>query len=193
MLEVVSDAGPLIHLAQINKLHLVKKLFNHVVITSKVKKEAYDEGIKLGHPDARVIGNAVEEGWIIVEDISRKVALSSKRLAEGENISEADAETLLLAKERKAEILVDEKALSDLARMYGLKTWNTWTVLLESLRRGFIQISDIEAAIKELGEKRHKLKNKQVAQVLEAAKIIARKHACNSGLQGRISGTRFLH
>jgi predicted nucleic acid-binding protein len=179
--EVVSDAGPLIHLAQINKLRLVKKLFNNVVITSKVKKEVYDEGIKLGHSDAQVIGSAVEEGWIIVEDIPRKAALASKRLVEGENISRADAETLLLAKEKKAEILVDEKALSDLARMYGLKTWNTWTVLLESLRRGFIQISDIETAIKELGEKRHKLKNKQAAQILEAAKIIARKRQEETG------------
>jgi len=43
------------------------------------------------------------------------------------------------------------------------------------LRRGFIQISDIEAAIKELGEKRHKLKNEQATQILEAAKTIARK------------------
>jgi predicted nucleic acid-binding protein len=151
--EVVSDAGPLIHLAQINKLHLIKKLFNHAVITPKVKKEAYDEGIKLGHLDAQVIGTAMKEGWIIVEDTSRKVASASKRLAEGENISKADAETLLLAKEKSAEILVDEKALSDLAKMYGLKTWNTWTVLLESLRRGFIQIPDIEATIKELREK----------------------------------------
>jgi predicted nucleic acid-binding protein len=179
--EVVSDAGPLIHLAQINKLHLVKKLFNHAVVTSKVKKEAYDEGIKLGHPDARVIGNAIEEGWIIVENIPRKAALAPKRLAEGENISRADAETLLLAKAKSAEILVDEKALSELARMYGLKTWNTWTVLLESLRRGFIQISDMEAAIKELGEKRHKLKNEQAAQILEAAKVIARKREEETG------------
>jgi hypothetical protein len=45
--------------------------------------------------------------------------------------------------------------------MYGLKTWNTWTVLLESLRKGFIEISDIEFAIKELGDKRHKLKDEQ--------------------------------
>jgi hypothetical protein len=45
--------------------------------------------------------------------------------------------------------------------MYGLKTWNTWTVLLESLRKGFIEISDIESAIKELGDKRHKLKDEQ--------------------------------
>lgn len=175
MPETVSDAGPLIHLAQINKLHLIRKLFNHVVITSKVKREAYDEGIKLGYPDAQVIGKAIRDGWITVKDVSRKTASASKRLAEGENISKADAETLFLAKEKSAQILVDEKILSDLAKMYGLKTWNTWTVLLESLRRGFVEMSDIESAIKELGEKRHKLKDEQAAQILEAAKTIARK------------------
>jgi len=169
---VVSDAGPLIHLAQINKLHLVKKLFNKVFVTPKVKREVFDEGVKLGHVDAQIVGKAIEEGWIIVEDIPENVASASKRLAEGENISQADAGTLLLAKEKRAE-MVDEKALSDLAKMYGLKAWNTWTILLETLRRGFIEISDIESAITELGKKRHKLKDRQATEILEAAKFIA--------------------
>lgn len=173
MPKVVSDAGPLIHLAQINKLHLIKKLFNQVIITPKVKKEAYDEGVKLGHADAQTIEKAIEEGWITVEDVPKRVASAYKRLAEGENISQADAGTLLLAKEKRAEILVDEKALSDLAKMYGLKAWNTWTILLETLRRGFIEISDIESAITELGKKRHKLKDRQATEILEAAKFIA--------------------
>lgn len=43
--------------------------------------------------------------------------------------------------------------ISNLAKMFGLKTWNTWTVLLESLSMSYIEVSDIEAAIKELGEK----------------------------------------
>jgi predicted nucleic acid-binding protein len=172
---VVSDAGPLIHLAQINKVYLIRKIFSQVVITPKVMKEAYGEGVKLGHPDAQTIGKAIEEGWIMVEEIPRSLASASKRLAEGERISKADAETLLFAREKGAEVLADEKALSNLARMYGLKTWNTWTVLLESLRMGFIEVSDVEAAIKELGEKRHKLKKKQAAQILHAAKLIARK------------------
>ena len=172
---VVSDAGPLIHLAQIDKVYLIKKIFNQVVITPKVMKEAYGEGVKLGHPDAQIIGKAMEEGWIIVEEIPESLASASRRLAEGEKISKADAETLLFAREKGAEVLVDEKALSNLARMYGLKTWNTWTVLLEGLRMGFIEVSDVEAAIKELGEKRHKLKKEQAAQILHAAKLIARK------------------
>ncbi|MEM3088092.1 MAG: hypothetical protein QXP20_03150, partial [Candidatus Bathyarchaeia archaeon] len=162
---VVSDAGPLIHLAQINKLYLVKKLFNQVIITPNVKQEAVDEGIKLGHPDAKIIGKAMEEGWIMVEKFPKSLASVSKRLATDEKISLADAETLPLARDKGAEVLVDEKALSNLARMFGLKTWNTLTVLLESLSMGYIEISDIESAIKELGEKRHKLKKEQAEQV----------------------------
>ncbi|MBO3754647.1 MAG: hypothetical protein FGF53_07225 [Candidatus Brockarchaeota archaeon] len=172
---VVSDAGPLIHLAQINKLYLVKKLFKQVIITSNVKIEAYEEGVRLGHADAQIIGKAIEEGWIKVEDFPKRLAKPSKRLAEDENISGADAETLLFARERKAEVLVDEKALSNLARMFGLKTWNTCTVLLESLSMGYIEVFDIEVAIKELGEKRHKLRMEQAEQILEAARLIARK------------------
>jgi len=186
--QVVSDAGPLIHLAQINKLPLIRKLFNYILITPEVKREAYDEGIRLSHVDAQVIGKAIEDGWIIVEVVPKRVTLAAKGLAEGENISRNDAETLLLTKEKTAEILVDEKALSDLAKMYGLKVWNTWTILLESLRRGFIGISDIESAIKELGEKRHKLRNEQAAEILEAAKLFVsrRQGEKANGLKSQI-------
>ncbi|MEM3161539.1 MAG: hypothetical protein QW056_00930 [Candidatus Bathyarchaeia archaeon] len=172
---VVSDAGPLIHLAQINKLYLIRKLFKQVIITSNVKREAVDEGVRLGHDDAQIIGKAIEEGWIKVEEFPKRLAKASKRLAMDENMSLADAETLLLARAKSAEVLVDEKALSNLARMFGLKPWNTWTVLLESLSKGYIEVSDIESAIKELGEKRHKLKKEQAEQILEAAKLVARK------------------
>ena len=170
---IVSDAGPLIHLAQINKMWLVEKIFSQVVITHRVMEEAYKQGVKLGHRDAQIIGRALEEGWIIVEEFPEGLVSASRRLAEGEKISKADAETLLFAREKRAEVLVDEKTLSNLARMHGLKTWNTWTVLLEGLRLGFIEVSDVEAAIDELGEKRHKLKREQAAQILEAAKLVA--------------------
>ncbi|MEM3673505.1 MAG: hypothetical protein QW468_04700, partial [Candidatus Bathyarchaeia archaeon] len=81
----------------------------------------------------------------------------------------------LFARERKAQVLVDEKALSNLARMFGLKAWNTWTIMLESLSMGYIEVSDIESAIKELSEKRHKLKKEQALEILEAARKIVHK------------------
>ena len=173
MPRAVSDAGPLIHLAQINKLHLIKKLFNRISITPEVKRETFDEGIRLGHADAKAIGKALEEGWIVVEDVPERLDLAAKKVAKDENISQTDAKTLLLARENAIEILVDEKILADLSKMLGLKVWNTWTILLESLRRGLIQISDIESAIAELDEKRHKLRNQQATEILKAARTIA--------------------
>ncbi|MBC7129886.1 hypothetical protein H5T51_01525 [Candidatus Bathyarchaeota archaeon] len=172
---VVSDAGLLFHLAQIGKLHLLRKLFQQVIITPGVKREAYDVGIRLGYSDAQFIGEAIKEGWITVQQVPKRLTSTIKRLAADENISQTDAETLLFAREKGAEVLADEKTLSTIAKMFGLKTWNTWTLLLESLSRGYIEVSDIESAINELGEKRHKLRKEQAQQILEAAKQIAHK------------------
>lgn len=174
MSRVVSDAGPLIHLAQIDKLRLLKMLFSQVVITPGVKREAHDMGVKHGYADAEIIGKAIEEGWIIVEKPLKHLVIASRKLAKQENISLVDAETILLAKEKKAEVLVDERVLSNLARLMGLRVWNTWTVLLESLNQGCIEVADIEAAIKQLAEKKHKLKPEHANHILTAARNIAR-------------------
>ncbi|MDO8124750.1 MAG: hypothetical protein Q6364_10270 [Candidatus Hermodarchaeota archaeon] len=170
----VSDAGPLIHLAQISKLQLLKQLFKRVLITSGVRREVVDKGIKLGYEDALLVKEAIGEGWIIIQDITAKAASTAKKLAEGENVSTLDAEALLLAKEHEAKnFLVDDKILSSLAKMYGFNVWNTWTILLEALSKGFIELTDIESAIDELGEQRHKLKAEQAAEILKAAKHLA--------------------
>jgi predicted nucleic acid-binding protein len=174
---VVADAGPLIHLAQIGKLQLLEKLFRKVLVAARVKVEAFDEGVRLGRADAEAVGRALSEGWLTVEPVPERLTKLAVKLAEGENISRADAETLLLAKEKKAELLVDDKVLSDLARMYGLRVWSTWTVLLESLSKGLIEMADVENAINELGRKRHKLREKQASEILNAAKHIAKRKA----------------
>jgi predicted nucleic acid-binding protein len=169
---VVSDAGPLIYLAQIGQLQLLKNLFKHVSITAKVKNETVDEGINHGFVDAQIIGKAIQDGWITVDHVCEHLSGSIERLVIGENISQADAETLLMAKNKNAELLVDDKVVADLAKMYGIKIWNTWTILLESLSEGFIEIQDINKAINELGKKRHKLSEKQTEEILKAANAI---------------------
>ena len=169
----MSDAGPLIHLAQINKLQILEKLFKRVLISQGVKREVVDEGIKLGHSDAVTVKEAIDKGWIMIEKLTREELLAAKRLAKGENISQSDAETLILAKKKEARnVLVDEKILSHLAKMFGFTVWNTWTIMLEALSKRLIEISDIKLAIKELGEHRHKLKAKQAEEILEAAERI---------------------
>ena len=175
MLSVVSDAGPLIHLAQVNKLFLLREIFKGVTITSGVKREVVDVGVDLGYEDALIVRRAVEEGWVSVKDVAGE-ASAVERLARSENISVSDAETLLCARDCGAEaILVDERVLSELARMYGFSVWSTWTILLEALARGLIEYSEVESAIGELAGRRHKLGDGQAAEILEAARLVASK------------------
>lgn len=169
---VVSDAGPLIHLAQIGKLLLLGKLFGTVLITERVKIEVFDEGLRLGYKDADVIGIALKEGLLRVEEPPKRLAGSVLKLSQSENISKADAETLLLAVNKKAKLLVDERLLSSLAKMYGLHTYNTWTLLLEGLGKHFLELYEIEKAVDILGKKKFSLNAKQKQEILDSAKAI---------------------
>lgn len=175
LVAVVSDAGPLIHLAQIGKLCLLKKLFGVVLVSEKVKVEVFDEGLRFGCVDAPAVGEALAKGWLRVEPVSESLARSAMKLAEGENISRADAETVLLAVEKKAVLLVDEKLLSDLAKMYRLKVWSTWTLLLESLSRDYVGLFEVERAVDELGKRKFRLNAKQTEDILGAAKFIEKQ------------------
>ncbi len=153
----VSDAGPLIHLAQIRKLELLEKIFVNITIVPSVKYETVDEGIRLGFADAVLVEEALRAGWMIAKKPGITTLRQSRRLADNENVSQSDAQTLLLAKSLQQPLITDEKNLTMLGRMYGLEVWNTWTVLLEALRKGLIRKHDIEMAISELANKRHKL------------------------------------
>ncbi len=163
----VADSGPLIHLAQTNQIHLLKRIFGTIIIVPVVKHEAVDQGGL--YPDAKLVADGLQEGYITVRRPNRQISNRASRLARQEKISEADAQTLLLAKALRKPLLTDEKILSTLAKMYGLEAWNTWTILLEALRTKNIEKHEIHQAISELGDRRHKLSPTYTKQILDAA------------------------
>lgn len=133
MCTVVCDSGPLIHLAQINRLWILQKLFGCILVSPSVRVEVVDEGIRRRCPDAEVAEAAFSDGWILVEVLSASALKQAARLADGEGISRADAEVIVLSEKKKALFLSDDMALSRIAEMYGLKAWDTWNLLLEAL------------------------------------------------------------
>jgi len=52
---IVSNSGPLIHLAKIDRLNLLKELFGEVTIPLEVKLEVVDRGKDEGMADAFLI------------------------------------------------------------------------------------------------------------------------------------------
>ena len=139
------------------------------MIAPPVKREVVDEGIRGTYPDANLVAEAIREGYIIVHTIDSRITNRASRLAKREKISEVDSQALLLAKTLRKPLLTDEKILSTLAKMYGLEVWNTWTTLLEALRTKLIERHEIQQAINELGDRRHKLSSTYARQVLDAA------------------------
>jgi len=161
----------------------LKTLFGSVTVPVSVKVEAFDTGAQLGFEDAEAIGRALVDGWLKAEVVPERLAKSASKVSEGENISRADAESLLLAKKYKAEFLVDDKVVSHLAKISGLKVWSTWMLLLESLSRNLISLAEVENTIEELGKKKFRLNAKQTKEILDAAKLIEKKR--NMGTNGK--------
>ena len=63
---VVYNATPLIYLAKIGRIDLLKKVFGTVFIPEEVKVEVVDKGKLLEEKDAYTIERAIGEGWLKV-------------------------------------------------------------------------------------------------------------------------------
>ena len=127
---MVSNTGPIIHLAQIGGLELIKELFGEVLITQAVKAEAVAKG-KKGYPDVILIENAIEEGWInVVKSSGRRKELTRFGL------HDAEADLIYHALNEKMElILLDDDAAREVARTLGLKVRGSVGIIIEAFRR----------------------------------------------------------
>ena len=81
---IVADSTTLIWLAKISKLWLLKDMFALVYVSKEVFRETIEEGISKGYSDAVVIKRAIEERWIIVEDINWSDLAGYRSLGRGE-------------------------------------------------------------------------------------------------------------
>ena len=147
---VVSNAGPLIHLAKINRLHLLKDLYREVVIPREVKTEAFDLAMEKGFPDAIQIGDAINEGWIKVEDM--KLTQEFTKMAQIAGLKMAEAAVIYYAYKNEGIALIDEDSARTFARTLGIPIRGTLGIILESLKRGILSRVEALKALEKLSE-----------------------------------------
>ncbi len=128
---IVSNSGPLIHLAQIDRLNLIKELFEEVIIPYEVKLEVIDRGKDEGMADAFLIESEVENGWIVV---ANKHNNKIKEIAESAGIDVGEASAIMLAKKLKYPILIDDLAARRFAIGLGLEVIGSIGVLIKSAK-----------------------------------------------------------
>ena len=129
-MKVVSNSGPLINLAKAGQFALLQDLFQHITIPQEVFEEVVVRGV--GQPGAGETRTAqwITRGMLEQSDVADILAAELDR---------GEAEAIALALQEKADwLLIDERVGRRFAQQVGLKVKGTLGVLLEGVRRGFI-------------------------------------------------------
>ncbi|MHA1710652.1 MAG: hypothetical protein ACTSUS_01085 [Candidatus Freyarchaeota archaeon] len=147
---VVSNAGPLIHLAKTNLLRLLKDLYQEVVIPREVKVEAVDRGKERGFSDAVQIEDAISQGWIKVEEVKITEEFASTARVAGLRV--AEAAVIYYAYKNKAAALLDEDSARVFARTLGIPIRGSLGIILEGLKRSIISRTEALIALEKLSD-----------------------------------------
>ncbi len=145
----VSNSGPLIHLAKIDRLKLLKELFGEVIIPEEVKLEVVDRGKDEGIADAFLIEGEIENGWILID---RSNDDKSKKIAESAGIEIGEASAIMLAKKRNCAVLIDDLAARRFATGLGLEVVGSIGVLVRSAKMGKISKRDALESLNKLSK-----------------------------------------
>ncbi len=130
---IVADAGPLIGLARVGLLGLLRSQFGAVTVPRQVFEELK---VSSDRPGSRALLEAFEAGWLSVvelrnpphEEVSQRVA------------DDGETAAILLAEQQGgALLLMDERRGRSAARYRGLSVVGTGGVLLAAQRGGEIE------------------------------------------------------
>jgi len=132
---VTSNADPLIHLARIGRLNLLKEIFNEIIIPRAVKVEVIDRGKEKGKPDAFLIDGV---NWIKVVDDP----VNAGQLAEKVGIHLGEACAILLAKSLNVPVLLDDSDARKFALGLGLEVVGSVGIIIKAVRLGLVSRED---------------------------------------------------
>jgi len=151
---VISNTSPLIGLAKIRRLQLLKDLYGAVIMPPFVKVECIDRGKEIGAPDAYEIEKAVQEGWIKPETLERKWKWKTRvnNLMQRAPIGQGEAEALIIAKEKVLPVILDEADARALARGLGIEHFGTVMIPYEAFVRGLITYDELVSILTDLSK-----------------------------------------
>jgi len=158
---VVSDATPLIYLARIGRIQLLKNLFQHIQVPEEVKVEVIDRGKEKNYPDAYIIEEAFDDGWVTIGNLTRNNEKRARILMEATGIDLGEAQAILLTRQKAEEtILMDQAHARTVARQFGLKSRGTLYLIVVSARKGMLSKEDAKENLSKLVEANFRISTK---------------------------------
>lgn len=143
---IISDTSCLIALSKIDKLHLLKEIYNEIIITIEVLEE---------------FGEKLPE-WILVSDAKNKT--KQEELQKILDKGEASSITLALELENST-LIIDEFKGRKIAHSYDLKIIGTVGVILIAGQMGLIP--DVIATLLKLANKGFRLSDQLIQTLID--------------------------
>ena len=141
----VFDATPLIYLAKVDRLALVRQLDVSCVIPERVYEEVVEAGLEQGYPDARRIERGVDADGFVIESVETTPLLS--RLQENDDLSDADVAVLALADAHDGVSVMDETYGRDVAAAEGITPRGTAYLVLKLAGEGAMGVDEARSVI----------------------------------------------
>ena len=158
---VVADTGPLIALARIGQLDLLRRLYGRVVVPPAVHTEL---AIDSNRPGAKVLAGVFAAGWAAVESVTD----SSVRSELDQLLGPGEAEAIALAEQVDTRfLLIDDARGRRAARARGLPVVGVAGVLLAAKSRG--ELAAVGTALDRLSDAGYRLSPRLVAATLDRA------------------------
>lgn len=163
-LKVISNASPLIYLAKLGKIQLLKELFDEVSIPDEVYQEVVVRGKDEGYSDSFVVERGVDEGWIK----SEKRETDDELTEFAPEVDKGEIEAINLA--RKYEdtlLLIDDGAGRKVATTLGFEVKGTLYVLLRGYKEDKLSKEETKELIDDVITKGFRLSPEVYSRILK--------------------------
>ena len=156
---VISDTTPILSLIKADRLDLLEKTFERVVIPDAVYAEL------TGNPAFADEARQVKEAaFIILESVENKGSVKS--FMDKNGLDEGESEAILLVKEKKADLLlIDEKKGRRVAKEMGIPIIGTAGILLDAFDEGLLSADDVRSAVRNLQDNMIRLDRSLIAAI----------------------------
>ncbi len=156
---IISNTSPLIHLAKVGKLELLKLLFK----TIKIPLSVYNEIIT--HPnntETVIVKKAVDDGWLRIKRVLLKDPL--KKFS---TVAKAELEVIALAIQEREIAIIDDRDAVQIANIFDVEVHGTLFVILKAVKQKLLKKEEAIKIVNQMMENEFYLSSNVYALFLE--------------------------
>jgi len=167
----VSDSTPLIYLAKIGRLDIIRDVFQKIYVPEAVIDEAVTQGKALNMSDASIIEKAVGT-WIIKERVEPEVDAEYSFLDNNTRLGNGEKEALKLCKQLDAAYFIaDDREARRVSSILNIKPIGTCGTVVQAFRQDSITKKEALRVIDDLVKVGFRISSTLYRKILDELEI----------------------